>query len=379
MDFILFIGLSLTIIVLSGIGITAVVEDIRSIHRQRASPGPTHPGYDRPIVTVLLSVDADTYAAQNSLISILESSYQPIEIIIIGVRRQRSELKKITKNLTTTSRPISIYTGSRTPSAAYRRYGHGTIVVALDSRSCLERHAIEHGVRHFHSLATTSELQASTITTSRYSTFGLLQTYATALGYFWNKLINVIEGIPAVHTSRVSLYRAEAYANPRPHLTKTYFADDVIVYRPATSFNRRSLTTAVAQFSLLYQALWHTASQRPLITGCRRLFAICLGFLSLSLPLLLSYAIYLAIAAHQPLPLLVSITLIGVYVIVGLWSQPGRSWAQKLHLSLLVPICLVPFYALSFVAAAATLLVCAQTLRTLAVQSLGEVKSLLAR
>lgn len=379
MELILLISFSVAIVTLGGVSICAAIDDVRNVRRQRAYRSRTHHGEDQPTVTVLLRTGAHTQGTRDALKNIVESSYRSIEIILIGTKHQRPELKKMAAYYDEPSRPIAIYTGNGTPSVAYRRYGRGSIIITLASHVRIDSHAIERGVWHFRTQPGIDQLRANTIITTRYSTVGLLQTYTSALGHVWGKLSNVIESISTIGTPGISLHRAGAYLIPRARSTRTYFAENVIAYRPASPLGRSLLKSAIAQLARAYRTLWHTPSRQPIITWNYRFIAIGLGYVSVSLPILLSYAIYLAVAAHQPLPLFAGIMLVGVCALIGLWSQPGRSLRQRIRLSLATPVCFIPFYALSFIVATMTLIVCAHTLRTLAAQAAGTVKRSFAR
>lgn len=380
MEFILLLSFCATIAILCGISIGAVIDDIRTVRRQQAYQAHAHKDKYQPTVSVLLSADPDAQTTRDALESISESSYRPIEIILIGARHQRPELKKIAAQYDDPSRLIAIYTGSGTPNAAYRRYGKGRIILVIESRDRIDHQAIERSVRHFHMQSGISELRTSTIITTRYSTVGLLQTYANTLAHFWNKFTSVLGNTHAISAPSVSFHRTDAYLAAATHSAKTYFAEDVIVYRAEPTVVSHTLPKAtVTRLSQAYHALWYAPEQQPIITWCRRLFTICLGYLSISLPLLLSYIIYLAVAAHQPLPLFIGVVIIGTCIILGLWSQPGRSLPQKLRLSFAMPICFIPFYILSFIIAVMTLIIGARTLRTYAFQLTGTIKRSFAR
>ena len=375
MEFILLICFSITIVILCSISIGKAIDDIRNVRRQQAYRARLHLGEDQPTVSVLLRVDPDAPTTRDAIENIFNSSYRPIEIILIGARHQRSELKKIAAQYDDPSRQIAIYTGSGTANAAYRRYGKGRIILTIASRDRIDHYAIERSVQHFHTQASISALRTNTIINAQYSTVGLVQTYTSTLTHFWNKFANVLENAPILSIPSISFHRAETYLAPKTHSIKAYFAEDIIVYRTDFTVSRALPKTTVGQLSYTYQALWQTSERQRLITWCRRLFAICLGYLSISLPLLLSYIIYLAVAAHQPLPLFVSVAIIGTCIILGLWSQPGRPMRQKIRLSLAMPMYLIPLYALTFIAAAMTLIAGVQALQTLGLRTMRDTRT----
>lgn len=348
------------VIVASEIIIGATIDDLRDVRRR--SLFKAHPyarRYQvRPVVTVLLVTGTGTIAAERALRQLRKNTYRRIEIIIVS-RVRRAKLQRLAKRLGTATRPIFIAISTQDESTAidtaYRRYGHGDIVTILHDSDQLDTSAVSRAVWHFNTQENLMKLNGRSQFSTHYSIQGLLWAYLHALGFLWRKLLNSFEY--ATNTTGVSFYQSEIFLSRQLHTpTKTYFAEDVVV-RPSATLISRELIVGMynrrrQQFELLgshgYISTPYTARNIP-TAALRLLLFLCSSYLVLALPILLTYCIILALAAHQPLLLFAALSATSICLLLGLWSDKTSSLSQKIRLSLLVPISFLPLYSMAWI------------------------------
>ncbi len=382
-DPLLIFSLIAIIVMTCGLIAGTTVDDFRDVRRRRIFK--LHPHSRRyrarPLVTVLLIAGTDSSLTKEALRNLQKSSYRRLEFVLVCTTRSRATLKKLATSLTTPSRPVYVFGGKKSSrsnlDAGYRRYGHGDIVLVLRDSDRLDKAAIKHSVWHFNAQNDTSVLRAHITISTRYSTIGLLQTYTQSLVFFWNKLANILTRTYTPSDSGILFYRAEAFLARRsqPWL-KTYTAEDIIAHRPAMT--GRELMTYVyevlPEIILAPISIRQAAYKNLFHDGLHALASLCLGYLCIALPFLLSYFLFLALVAHQPILLFISIFILSIYVLLGIWSHPGMSHPQKVRLSLLVPMYFVPFYILTvtYLAVAVTTIVHAAWIRLPGISRLGK-------
>lgn len=371
MTILLLISFIAIVSVIGSASIGATINDLRATRRRIYRSVASASQADEPIVTIFVKAADDAIAVQNTLENILESSYRSIEIILIGEKRQRSKLKKITHQFAGSKCSIILFTGSGSLRAAYRRYGHGEIILTLRTNERLDRHAIEHAVRHFSTLAGLARVQAYTAPSLHYSSIGLLQTHAGALVLPWRKLMNLIISVRPVRESGMSFYRVGAFLKESQGLTpKTFFADDVVIHMPAVTLNYTLLKKALANLDHTYRDLWRTQPSHPLAKAYRRLLACCLAGMLLTLPFTFTYAAILAISALQPMLLFIITAVASACILTGVWSHPIMMSMQKFSVSYLLPACFIPLYLATFVYAIMTIAILLHTIANVAARAL---------
>lgn len=67
---------------------------------------------------------------------------------------------------------------------------------------------------------------------------------------------------------------------------------------------------------------------------------------SISLPILVTYLIYLALILHEPAMLMLTWALLSVFLLLSIWGESVRPFGDRLRLSLLIPASLPLFYVL---------------------------------
>ena len=341
------------------LGIGAGIDDIRAVNRIRR-----HKSQASPLVTILFTVDGDVAATQNFLENVRQNSYQKLEIILMCTRAERAKLQKTITQFQD-EYAINIFSGTPTFANAYRRYGHGAIILALASCHQLQRSAIDRALWHFDSQPNIAVLRPSIVTTTRYSSVGLLQRYIAGIARLWRKAANTL--LPSAPTSPLSpptFYRRLVLAGPlqKDPLLRTYFADNVTIFTPAIN-SIRTLTEALYRsFAHNYTVLRQSRADHPLLASYRRFFALCLAGLLLTQPIFTAYTLSLAITARQPLLLFTGIGAAGLYVLFSIWTAVDLRRRQKLYLTALLPAYLPPLLLCS--------LFCTLALTALAIQHL---------
>lgn len=370
-QFFLILSLASIVIVSCGFIIGTMADDFRDVRRQHLSD--THPYHSRPLVTVLLIVSSNIEDTKEALRRLKKSPYRRLELIIIGDVRLRTKLKKLALSSKKPTLPIHIFTGKRSEQlnidAAYHRYGHGDFVLVLRDTDKLHETAIERSVWHLTTQQNTSQLRARPAIVTRYSNVGTLQTYTDALAYFWNKFTNSFECTQKPGDSEVLFYRTDTFFNR--HMKSraiTFNAEDVTVNQAATTTRKFILRThtamqkqAAALLSLQYPADQST-SKSIVFKGLLALFATSAAYASIALPFLLSYFVFLALVPHQPALLFVTMAILSIYILLGLWSHTGISRLRKIRLSLFLPAYFVPFYILTLMFSVVTTVTVARAL-----------------
>jgi hypothetical protein len=351
MEILFILSLAVTGIVLTALSIGSVLDDIRKVKRQRRYQlqSPVRRRRTSPLVTILMEVGSDIATTKDAVDNILNGSYRRLEIIILCAPHRQASLRKTIQHIRKNRRPVTVVANKRSPQEAYEQYGRGSIIATLHDTDRLDRRAIEHAVVHL-STPAVAALQPDIVSSIDYSSLKLLQMYSDSLTYFWKKLMNVTTST-ATRSPR-SFYRADnfstEYTSP---LVGHYFAADVVIYQLASEPHSPTFHTAYEYLDQEFRILWIRSSA----AWYRRTVAMCAGLALIVLPVILAYAVYLSIVAHQPLLLFVSLALLTAYLTVGLWSRPGISFRNKICLSILMPVCVLPFYLATFAGAAMTL------------------------
>lgn len=359
-QFFLILSLASIVIVSCGFIIGTMADDFRDVRRRHLlHKHPRSRTYrSRPLVSVLLIAGNDIKGTKEALRRLKRNPYRQLEIIIVGDARSRTKLKKLTLSSKNPSPPVYIFTGKKSEQlnidAAHHRYGHGDIVLVLRDTDKIHEAAIERSVWHFHTQKNISQLRTRTVIATSYNNIGTLQTYMDALVYFWNKFINSFAYTQKPNDFDVLFYRTHAFVNR--HIvsrTITFSAEDVIVERSAATTRNLIMHTyasmreqAAALLSLHYPTNQNN-KKHVILRGLLALFVTSAAYASIALPFLLSYFVFLALVPHQPILLFVTMAIVSIYILLGLWSHSGISRLRKIRLSLFIPAYFVPFYMLT--------------------------------
>lgn len=134
------VGLSLALFLLA-------VHDLIGI-RRNAKPK----RFLQPKITVVVMSTGSVNAAKECLMSLRRLRYRKLDIVVVGMRGQRSELlqiKKLAKKYTHVGyyQPRKEYSHSKLIHEAYKRSERGSTVVVIDSHMLVTREAIDNIAR----------------------------------------------------------------------------------------------------------------------------------------------------------------------------------------------------------------------------------------
>lgn len=346
MELLFILSLVITGFVLATISAGSAVDDIRKVRQEHKYQlqSASHRRRTAPLVTILLTTGDDSAVTKDAVENILSGSYRRLEIIVLCTPHQQASLQKVVKQISKRRRPVTVVTSEASLQATYERHGHGTIVTTLRDTDRLAVSAIERTVIHLTN-STALALRPDIVSPINYSSRRLLWLYGDGLAYFWKKLLNMTAG--TADSSPPSFYQADAFRTEYTLPVGHYFTEDVVVSQFASSPSRPIIRTRYRHLHKTLCTLW----AYPSASWYWRPFVTCVVLALIAAPAMLTYTLYLAMAAHQPLLLFVSLLLFITYVITGLWSRPGISLRNKICLSVLTPICVLPFYLATFVGA----------------------------
>jgi hypothetical protein len=345
-------------LLLVALSVGSILDDIRKVKRQRNNQlqPPARRRRTSPLVTILLETEGNATTTKDAVENILTGSYRRLEIIILCAPRKHKSLRQAIQLVRKNRRAVTVVTNRKSIREAYQRHGRGSIVATLRDTDRLDSEAIRHAVVHLNTRAVTA-IRPDIVNSIDYSSLNLLGMYSDSLAYFWRKLMNIMTGT-AVCEPR-SFYRSDIF--DAEHISPSvghYYAADVVVHRLATGSHSSILHTVYEYLDKELGILWARSS----MVWHQRAFAACVGLALVALPAILTYAIYLSTVAHQPLLLFVSLVLLAAYLVVGLWSRPGVPLRNKICLTVLAPMYMLPFYLATFVGAMSMLRILARTL-----------------
>lgn len=348
----------------------ANIYDLREVRKQRQLS--LHPysrqNRHRPLISIVISTRNDERMVGRCLDSLLSSSYRKYEILVID-NASSDKTKNIVKQFSASHPAKTVRLVARhsvqgnlgVMVANYKRYGQGEIALWLDPGSRLDKYALANAIKHFNSEPGIGILRPSRRVMSALSTVGLFQNYQELLRYRAKKFASVSNS-DYTPVGETALYRREAFValSKKPALNQAvhpYYASDVMAYvEPQTSFYKLLRQHYRWQLGNL-QALWtrrrlffrHRAGHSRFLTWFRLPLAACAGIISLFVPLLLSYFIYVAISLREPSLLILSWASLGILLLLAIWGDEHLRFRQKAVYSALMPATYAIFYVLSFV------------------------------
>jgi cellulose synthase/poly-beta-1,6-N-acetylglucosamine synthase-like glycosyltransferase len=355
--------------------IGANVYDIRAVKKQRQLAVHPHSRRyrQRPLISVIVPTRNDERRIELCLNGILRSSYRKLEIIVIDAD-SHDKTKNIVKNFISDhpKRNIRLIAkrtsnnGFGAVATGYKKYGQGELIMLCEAGSILDKHALSNAVKHFNTESNVGVISFKRSVESAFSTVGLFQKYENLLRYRSEKFTSVSNSDYAA-SGEGAIYRRDVFLNssssrlsvarPGNKNVRSYYASDVVAYtEPLPSFYALLKQRYRLQLSRL-QAL---RDQRQLIftrdsdytkflTWFRLPFAICVGAVSLFVPILLSYFIYMAVELHEPTLLILSWVILGIFLLFAVWGDEQLKLRQKAAYSAFIPITYGLFYVMSFV------------------------------
>ncbi len=292
----------LTVLVLFALATTMGVTlyDVREINR--ATHRQSHPYArryrNRPLVSVVIY--ASSNALWHSLDSVAANRYKKLEIFAAGSESDRAAVAVFARQ----SKRKILFTS--TPAEQV----DGDIVVVMRGGTVLGSQAITRIVQRFNTNPAVHTLLPYRSAGPSYSVVSLMQEYRQFLGNLLQK------------------------ARSASGLWPTEYAPDVVAYGQQTDIFRRDGPPAIRYPAL---AAW-----------LRAVFIGVTGWVTLALPPLLGYFVFMAVQLHEPTMLMISWAAFGLALLFAIWWDDQLGWWQKISYSLLLPVTFLPLYLLSF-------------------------------
>lgn len=313
----------------------------------------------RPVVSVIVYAKNHEKTIERCLRSVVKGSYRKIEVIVVDnastdmtvalIRKFIKEYPKISIKLLAKRKPT---TKQICLVSAYKAHANGEYVFNLEASEMTAKHSIASAVRH---LNLDSELDGLTpaYTLARVSSLsGILQMYHLLMRREASKRSSLTGMIRFDSTGLLRAARYQEVIKSGEGRIKQ--ADDLEIHQAEITGLIHSLKWNFINHRLaLQQALCgFTALRREPL---RAILAIVTLLLTLSLPVVLTYIIYLAINLHQPTLYLAALGLLYTSVTLAIWNDSHLSYRAKL-IYLLLAVITQPFiYIASLVRGAALL------------------------
>ncbi len=336
--------------------IGASIYDIRAARqRQHFSRHPYASQYrQRPLVAVVINTSNDEKVIGQCLGGLTAGSYRKLEILVIDHGSTDSTRAIIQQfQAAHPKRPVRLV-GRRTAMASgaviaanVKKYTHAELVLQLSAGSLLDKQAITNLVLRYNMEPSLGVARLNRRVLSAFSTVGLFQQYREMLGVGSKKLASLLNA-DYEHAIDV-IYRREIFLSlhkPAKRPWRTAYASDAVVrYRPNSLFYGLMRLQYQAQAED-FRSFWR---QRRLSAWLRLSLALCNGLITLLLPIVVSYFIYMAIALREPAFFVLSLIITAGLVLFAIWGDEQLKTLQKVAYSLLIPVTYGLFYVLSVV------------------------------
>lgn len=306
----------------------------------------------RPPVTIMILFRGDSQALAECLAAITQTKYRKLEVIIIDRSQKKGALRRSFHKQPTSAikRKLHIY-GSKLPQTAaiqraWRRYGNGEIVVVLNETSRLDADALTHSVRRFNDDQEGVDiLKLRSVPIAELSLSGICFQYGTMLRQLSSKTRSVLRILPTQNIAE-TMYRSHAFEqmigiHDHESGLKTAYGDDAILrYVPSARISEHTIDTLRNMFrknSAPYANL-HAPHPKPYAVYLYVFVVMTLFIALLCLPILIGYFMYIAVALHQPMLLLLAWIILLAILLFATWSDESLSMREKLFYSSLAPI-----------------------------------------
>jgi poly-beta-1,6-N-acetyl-D-glucosamine synthase len=354
-------------------------------HLQRAKHPHARRHRARPLISIIVLADNDAQTIIACLDSVIRNAYRKIEIIVVDNSSADDTGSLLRRYIREHPRqPIRLIAKRQrghpalVVGDAFRKYGHGQLVMVLGSDQKLAADSLHQAVQHFNSQPELEIVMARREAGIGFTLAGLLSKYLAFLQTRRQKLQSLvlapamipISGILGRPESLLPLIKTAGRQSAISELTdlrlppssqrlRYHYADNVTVYiAPTHSFKQ-----LCRQYLSQHAADWQTnVEQSPgraprrylpnLLQSVRLAYLICLAAAGLLLPVLIGYFIYLAASLHEPALLLTSLAGLSIFLVAAIWDDRRLKLQHKIAYLLGLP----PTYGLFY------LLLCVQML-----------------
>lgn len=335
-----------------------------------------------PSVTVLIPAHNEEKVIIRCLKSVFDSSYKNIDVIVIN-----------DASTDTTKQILSRYSGLGQPgfrvinkrinagkgaslNYALKRYAKAELVMMLDADSILSPMAIERAVSYFVD-PTIAGVAANVQIINEHTTMSILQKFEHMISYRSKKAFS-LTNCEFVIGGVASTYRREVIRSVGHYDTDTMTEDINLSMKIVATGNRQNrivygadimaMTEPVENIHALlrqrfrwkYGSLQNLFKHRflignnnvrytPMLTMYRLPMAVVTEIAVFLLPMTLAYALYLTLVEKSPLLFLGAYTTTSLYMLITLWFDEHLPRAERLYLTIYVPVAYFIFYIMDFI------------------------------
>lgn len=339
-----------TLLLLGIIFIGVISYDVSAVKQQTIYRQDSHSKRFKyhPSISIIIMTAGDVAATEQSISSIKKTTYRNYEIIVIPLSKH-SAVQKAFGDI----KGVVVFKAKRRVSrtvnaqSAYRKYGHGELVMVVDDTTAFSSDTLNKIAWH------SNFNKASAMVLNEYghtpaSSIGLFETYHSIANSFIRKAKTGLRINQHVRDTAI-VYPKESFLSHTTPYRSVYLSDTVITRRTDSSY---SLFLA-----RLFKHKSHMANSFY-APGSAALVTTIVGWVIIfTLPFIVSYFGYVAIALHQPLLFYLALAGLGMYIIMTIWWNDLLSMRQKLTYSLLSPATYILFYVLSWIQIAILLVV----------------------
>ncbi|HSX45493.1 MAG TPA: glycosyltransferase family 2 protein [Candidatus Saccharimonadia bacterium] len=331
------------------------LKQVRLRHRRALKPN-SKQFRRRPLVTVIIPAHDNEKIIRDSLQSLVGSSYRKVEVIVAdngssdGTKRVVREFSK-----THPKKAIMLYAKRRQiddkqlVSEAFRRYGHGELVVCLKAGSVLGKNSLAKAAQHFNDNERVDAARLNQQAAHGLYISGLFQEFGLL---FWSRSMKAASAFnrrgfeSGQDNPYAILYSADAFRGlghkRSKSIYKAVYASDSIVYVPCLTLSRLIGQTYSRKLNSLRSNFKITASAQVTKDDAGQILRLGASFLRalawLVVPAILTYFTYLAVHLHEPTFILASWAAMALFAAFAIWEDEQLGLRQKLRYTLLMPI-----------------------------------------
>ncbi len=350
---------------------------------RRAKKMPKRIRGDRPLVSVIIPAHNEETVIERCLDSVRSNTYRKVEVIVHNdhssddtakvVRAYQQAYPKFNLRLISRRHQVGKASGL---NYAIKRYAKGSLIMALDADSMLQRRAIMRTSLYFRD-EKVAGVAANVRLMDEPTILGLLQKFEHMAGYRSKKFYSMTNS-EYIIGGVASTYRSDIMHQVNLYDTDTMTEDIGLSMKVVELGNRRNkivyaadvvaMTEGVQTFKqLLAQryrwkmgGLQNLLKHRSLIGNIRRRYSLALTLYRLPMaflgeiimllqPLVLVYAFILSVVYQTPQLFLGAYMVITLYVMWTIWPDEHSPLTKKLSLSLYAPIMYFIFYIMDAV------------------------------
>jgi hypothetical protein len=242
---------------------------------------------------------------------------------------------------------------------AYHRYGHGELMLLLNTDYQISRHSLLAAIRHFQDRPELDVLMPRRRTRIAFTVTGLFCRYKEFLQSRWKKTSSLTGSVTVT-----DLYGSvcipdviKQLRSPRSTSRRSPVAGQllVLIAGRGLSYHYAHDMTVVniaprSFFQLCRQYVRQQISSLQQLRHIRlicALFGACLVLISVLIPIVIGYCLYLALHLHEPTMLLVCVALLSIFLLSAIWDDSELRLRQKISYIIGLPMTYGLFYLLS--------------------------------